>query len=906
MDSESYQRATEVFLAALNQPREARAEFVRAACESKPGLVEVVLGMLECDEAFERSFDGAHSATLLGLAGLPGNVELPTDPRMLEWIDRIRRKLTDPERPIKRYERGPELARGGMGRVLRVRASDLNRRIAMKVLSRRDPRVGLSSEELDDDPRRFTRFIEEAQITAQLDHPGVVPVHDIGLDAEGRLYFTMKLVDGRTLAEVIDLSTRGDVHWSTIRVLQSIRDVCNAMAYAHDKGVVHRDLKPSNIMVGRYGETFVMDWGLARLVPSASDSEPVTPYPIAKPEAPRSETEDEDGRASQLSLDGAVVGTPAYMSPEQAAGKSEAVGRATDIYAVGAILYHLLVGRMPYVGEGESTDAITLLERVTHGALVPLERAAPKAPPELVAICQKAMARDAAERYSSMAHLAADLQAFLEGRVVAAYEAGPLAEARKWVGRNRIAAGFLLLTLLAIFGGLLLNAATQRRATREVRLSSDTYLVEYLIEAEPSLWPASAGTIPDIERWLADARSLTTRERQHERRLSVLVGEGGDPVAIGRERAFSASMKELQGLMPQVEGRLESARSLADRSINGDQARLAWAEAIEGIDSSGIYAGSFEGRALAPQLGLLPLGPDSSSGLWEFAHLPTGAPPVRDEQGRLVLREETGVVLILVPGGEFRMGALRPSDERGIGEPNVFSGASPMEGPVQSVRLDPFFLSKYEMTQAQWERIAGDNPSYMRPPRVVSGSTFTRLHPVESITGEHALEILSRAELTLPTEAQWEYAARGGTSTPWWTGGDVASIQGAGNIYDRSGHENGGPPNWPHEAELSDGYLNHAPVGQFRANPFGLHDVIGNVWEWCLDRLAPYAAYERGPLPGNGLREGTSQGYSHAFRGGAFYNLAGAASSSARLPMPSFLAAFGVRPARGIDPPGAR
>ena len=164
-----------------------------------------------------------------------------------------------------RYTTRDEIARGGMGAILRVWDEDLRRPLAMKVALRDDGETtGVATD--SNSQKRLSRFLEEAQITSQLDHPGIVPVHDLGIDAEGRVYFTMQLVDGRDMRDIVALAQRGEEGWDLRRLVGVLIRVCEALAYAHSKDVVHRDIKPGNVMVGKFGEVFLMDWGLAKVM----------------------------------------------------------------------------------------------------------------------------------------------------------------------------------------------------------------------------------------------------------------------------------------------------------------------------------------------------------------------------------------------------------------------------------------------------------------------------------------------------------------------------------------------------------------------------------------------------------------------------------------------------------------
>jgi len=360
------------------------------------------------------------------------------------------------------YRRLGAFAHGGMGEVVEVWDAKLRRTLAMKLLACESGEAAASdSTRL----RRMGRFLQEARVTGRLDHPGVVPVHDLGLDGEGRLFFTMPLVQGRTFTEVIGLVRAGEEGWTLARALGVVVQVCEATAYAHSKGVIHRDLKPSNVMVGLFGQTYVMDWGLARVTGLAAEEGGRPREPAAEPRQ-QEPTGDDSSDSPFTTLDGTVLGTPAYMAPEQAWGRAGEIGPRSDVYSVGAILYHLLTGRVPYCGTVGEDSAWKVLRRVRAGPPRPIERPEGDVPAELVAICNKAMAREPARRYAGPMEMAADLRAFLEGRVVRAHETGAAAELRKWVKRNRGTAAALLgaaLVAVAGFSGVLLVQAGGKR-----------------------------------------------------------------------------------------------------------------------------------------------------------------------------------------------------------------------------------------------------------------------------------------------------------------------------------------------------------------------------------------------------------------------------------------------------------
>jgi serine/threonine protein kinase len=310
-----------------------------------------------------------------------------------------------PSREVDRYVMEREIAQGGMGRIFVGRDRRLGREVAVKVL-------------LDGDPVAARRFEREARVAARLQHPGIVTVYDAGFWPTGEPYLVMKHVLGRSLDRVIaDAETLED----RLALLPHLIAVADALAYAHDQGIVHRDLKPGNVVVGAFGETVVIDWGLAK---DLRADEPDEPSRQSRP-AP----------GPELTVAGAVLGTPSYMSPEQAAG--EAIDVRTDVYALGAIVFQSLTGVPPEL-RTQAAPALLALE--------------PRAPAELVAIASKALAAERAQRYPSAFDLAEDLKRFQTGQLVAAHRYSALARGRRWVHRHRgltlaVLAGALALAL---------------------------------------------------------------------------------------------------------------------------------------------------------------------------------------------------------------------------------------------------------------------------------------------------------------------------------------------------------------------------------------------------------------------------------------------------------------------------
>jgi serine/threonine protein kinase/formylglycine-generating enzyme required for sulfatase activity len=337
------------------------------------------------------------------------------------------------------------------------------------------------------------------------------------------------------------------------------------------------------------------------------------------------------------------------------------------------------------------------------------------------------------------------------------------------------------------------------------------------------------------------------------------------------------------------------AKSIGERSVDGPEAKRLWDEAIAAIRSSPKYGG----LEIVPQMGLLPIGMDPDSELWEFSHLQTGEPAARGADGKLVLTEGTGLVFVLIPGGTFWMGAQNKP-----GAQNHDPQAQSDEGPVHEVELSAYFLSKYEMTQGQWERIAAVNPSVYGPWRYSKswnrdGNGWSSLHPVEQVSWPMCVALMDILGLSLPSEAQWECGARGGTASVYWSGDDLPALAGVANLADAYGKANGFA-SWPAwEKDHDDGNTVHARVGSFRANAFGLHNVHGNVWEWCLD------GYDSGFYGKNAGKDPLSPWSGSSIRvnrGGSFNDAASDARSAYRFTYtPEYRDGnLGLRPSRAL------
>jgi tRNA A-37 threonylcarbamoyl transferase component Bud32 len=317
--------------------------------------------------------------------------------------------------PRSRYTLTRLHAEGGLGKVWVAHDADLNREVALKEIR----------PEKSAQPEMWRRFLKEAQVTGQLEHPNIVPVYELARRKEDdQPFYTMRFVRGRTLREAIEAyhARRKEGQTDPLeqpRLLQAFVSVCQALAYAHTRGVVHRDLKPENIVLGGFGEVVVLDWGLAKMVDRLD----------ADGEAPRVTLSDQ---ATTTGTVGAV-GTVAYMSPEQAEGRTDLVDARTDVYGLGSILFEILAGRPPHTG----TDTAEVLREIAHGDSPRARSVEPAAPAALDAICARAMAKARSDRYATATELAEEVQRWLADEPVRAFPEGLSRRLARWARHNR-------------------------------------------------------------------------------------------------------------------------------------------------------------------------------------------------------------------------------------------------------------------------------------------------------------------------------------------------------------------------------------------------------------------------------------------------------------------------------------
>jgi serine/threonine protein kinase/formylglycine-generating enzyme required for sulfatase activity len=807
---------------------------------------------------------------------------------------------TDDAASIPGYRILETLGEGGMGLVyLAEQIVPVTRRVALKVI-----KLGMDSKEV------VARFERERQSLAVMDHDAIARVFDCGTTSRGQPFFAMEYVQG----EPIDAFA--DRHRLGLRErIALFQQVCHGVQHAHQKGVIHRDLKPGNVLVGqRDGQRTVkvIDFGVARATaPEARDA----------------------GLRTEL---GQLVGTPEYMSPEQALGEAARVDTRTDVFSLGVMLYELVSGALPYPpGHLRSSTLEVLRQRLgdqepprpstrLHGlgaeaaqcalrrrlTLTSLQR---ELRGDLDWIVLRAMAREPERRYASVNALADDLQRYLDGLPVLAGPPSAGYRLRKFLRRYRgrlLAAGGILVALVGGLVGTGLALWEARASQRRVEMLANVVKVKAarIVAGDLSLQPAWPEQIPALDAWLRDFVTPLDEGVQKVRATLQSIGDG--EVVPGLSSSTNQFLREeLQGFLVDVDRlraneakdvaqRLRYAKSIEGLTRNHPKARVTWVAAHDAIaKADGITASTLYAAApidLQPQLDLVPMGMNPVTKMWEFYHLrsaidPTAAGdaatvaiPEIAPDGSVVVGEGTGIVFVLVPGGTYTLFAQKTDPTKPNYDPDTVEGARTVD-----VTLAPFFLARHELTQGQWLRLAGSpSPSSHAAGTHPQGmdAPITFAHPVDMVDWFQCDALLRRHGLLLPTEAQWECGARGGNDAPWAHGPKVEDLRGAANLLDQCTE----PAPWIGvRVAWNDRYIWHAPVGSFpKFNGFGLYDVHGNVCEWCRDGCnSPTPTW----APGDGAMSGPGSDDLRAFRGGSFLNPAIQARVSWREPyLPNF------------------
>jgi len=713
---------------------------------------------------------------------------------------------------IPRYEIQDKIGEGATAIVYRALDRELQRPVALKVLREEATLKEIARE----------RFHREAQAAAGLAHPNIVQIHDVG-ETSGRLYIVMELVQGRPLSEVL---AAGDLEER--KLVEILEKVARGVAAAHDKGVVHRDLKPANILVATPGEPKVGDFGLAHLADAVT----------------------------VLTRTGATLGTPLYMSPEQVEGRSSEITTRTDVYALGAILYEILTRRPPHLADTVSE----IYGKIVNVDPIPPRKLNSKVPTDFETIALKAIAKDPRKRYPTAEAFANDLRRALEGEPI---QARPVSGAeRLWrkAVKNRTlvipsTAAILLGIVICVFL-IRQSAVPPRNMVVFERLEGDVRTIEKGKESS-----AHQGQILDAGQGVASGPYPSA---------AVLRFQDGARMEIGPETVVS------------------------EIHANPIRRLVIFKGAVRADSPSQVARDK-------PMIFVTPYGKAEGSGrilrLFVDAGLRKGA-HVEVEEGSLDLRDSEGRVATIRGGqlGEMRPGAppvaapLALSLDLGDGITmdlvHIKPGAFTMGGsqapafewqadsrPEHQVTLTKsYYMGKYEVTRKQFAAFIRATSYQTDAERSgIASGTLTDgswggirgaswkdpvvfkqadTHPVVCVSWKDAEAFCDWAtkktgrRVNLPTEAEWEYACRAGTKTTWSFGGDGSAMEDFGWLRGNSA------------------WMTH-PVGQKKPNLWGLHDMNGNVWEWCQDWVARYTGDAVDP-------KGPPEGKQRSLRGGGF------------------------------------
>ncbi|WP_437666320.1 SUMF1/EgtB/PvdO family nonheme iron enzyme [Sorangium sp. So ce1182] len=734
--------------------------------------------------------------------------------------------------PWERFEDLGVIGRGGMGEVWRVRDRVMGRVLAMKILP----------PELSHEPGARTRFLAEARLTACLQHPGIVPVHDCGALPDGRLWFTMKEVRGRTLGAFIRALHADREATPFAEALRRMLDVymriCEAVAYAHDQGVIHRDLKPANVMIGEFGEVLVMDWGIARgAVEGDLRGAAATVL-----------------RTAHATRVGLVLGTPAYMPPEQARGELSLLGPASDVYALGAILYEMLSGRPPYSG-----TAAAIRGQVVHGPPAPLAgRCRDPLPADLIAICERAMARSPSQRPADARALAEEFHRYLDG-ARRRERARALVEEARLLGPNierlRARARSLRTEARAVLAHVLpfdpdeakergwaledearalgLTAALAEVAWRQ-KLQAALYEEPDMDEAHATLADAHLVDLRAAED-ARDAEATATAEallRAHDRGryADVLCGDGALTLVTAPE---GAEVWLLRNVERQRRLHLEPQGLLGRTPLR--HVTLAHGTYVLQIRAPGHREARYPVRI-------------GRGEHWDGA-APGSAEPLVIP---LLPQEELSDDDIYVPAGWFMAGGDALASE---------------SLPARRLWVDGFVLRRHPVTQADYLAFLNDLvergrtsdavAACPRAGRAIVGSVdvplFTRDGAGCFWPGEHAPADQARHPIAsvdwygAAAYAAW-YAER--TGRPWRLVGEIErekAARGADGRYFPWGDQV--EPRWACMVSSRPGHARPAPVDDYPTDesPYGARGLAGNVRDWCAELWTP-----EGPTIENG------------------------------------------------------
>ena len=544
-------------------------------------------------------------------------------------------------------------ARGGLGAVFVALDQELHREVALKQIL----------ENHADDPTSRARFLLEAEITGGLEHPGIVPVYGLGAYADGRPYYAMRFIRGDSLKDAVDrfhadAALKADPGRRSLELRQLLRrftDVCYAIEYAHSRGVLHRDIKPANVIVGKHGETLVVDWGLAKALGSAEpglDSGERTLIPSS-------------ASGSAETLPGRVLGTPSYMSPEQAGGDIEHLGPQSDVYSLGATLFYLLTGRPSVEGELKA-----VLRAVKRGDFPPPRQVEATIDRALEAVCLKAMAHRPADRYATAKALADDIDRWMADEPVSAWREPMSRRARRWAKRNRTTVTAAAVALMAGVVGLsaILVVQTQAKSEIAAALGRETRANIELARSKAAVQARYELSVEAIKTFhtgvsedflLKEEKFKELRDRLLKSasdfygKLGALLGKESD---VASRRALAAANFELAGLTAKV-GRNADALA-AHRSV------LEARRALASEPRAGTVAQADVGRSLTEVAGLLESAgkTDEALAAYHEAEAVLTGPAAESQQARAALadcRSRMGFFLTTIGKDDQALAAYR-------------------------------------------------------------------------------------------------------------------------------------------------------------------------------------------------------------------------------------------------------
>ncbi|MBT6493014.1 MAG: SUMF1/EgtB/PvdO family nonheme iron enzyme, partial [Planctomycetaceae bacterium] len=752
-----------------------------------------------------------------------------------------------------RYNILKTLGEGAMGAVYLAHDTQLDRQVALKI------------PKFDDDPggEMLERFYREARSAAMLRSPNICPVFDVG-EIDGQHYITMAYIEGRTLKDF----TASRKQHSEKQIAVVIRKLATGLAEAHAQGVIHRDLKPANIMIDGKGEPVVMDFGLARRNASSE---------------------------VQVTHSGAILGTPAYMSPEQVEGEQSEIGQQTDVYALGVIMYELITGRMPFQG-----TLMSILKQIAIDEPQPPSELRDDLDSAIDIICLKMMAKQKAARYQSMEEVSRELGNYLknpskkkatrkkdnvakelpaqESIATGSEESNPalrtappveivvkppkpkVAKPAKKALRPRPKAGRHL--------------PRNRKRNRHIAIAVSVVAALGLIYGAVTFF-IRVGDV-DVKVVIDDPTLSVKFEGQT---VTFEMADKGTPLKLSPGgHQFTIEQDGLKAKTDEFTVTKDGKNILHVAIVNGKVAVIP-----PGKKPPAVASGAGNAPGTTPKVNT-----HGSANVPPPAVAPFDAAQAKTHQQAWaeslgIKLEETnsiGMKFRIIPPGEFQMGSTAAEIKQLVDgtELGVWKERYRSEGPRHRVRLTkPFFLGVHEVTQEQYEKVMEKNPSSFSATGPLTGRVVgldTRRHPVETVSWYDAVAFCNKLSLReglnpcysvtgsavtllptgngyrLPTEAEWEFTCRAGTETRWWCGDEESSLQRVA---------------W-HEGNRTQRAHRTYPVGEKIANGFGLFDIHGNVWEWCWDRFHP-SYYENSPMENPA---GPLQVSKRVLRGGGF------------------------------------